>query len=103
MSGNSKLFIDYWYKNEMPFFGIPDPEHKLANLYRQRADIFKLGRMPALFVIAKEGRIRYRHYGNSMSAIPENKDLLSLLDDFNLDDFNKEKAMDSLIEEEKDA
>jgi peroxiredoxin Q/BCP len=72
MSRNPKHFIDYWYKNEIPFFGIPDAEHKLANLYGQKVDIFKLVRMPALFVIAKEGRIRYRHYGNSMSAIPEN-------------------------------
>jgi peroxiredoxin Q/BCP len=39
--------------------------------------------MPAMFVIDKQGKIRFRHYGNSMSDIPKDEDILSLLEDIN--------------------
>jgi peroxiredoxin len=78
---NVSSFTDYWHNHDMPFPGIPDPQHKVANLYGQKVDLLKLGRMPAMFVIDKEGRIRFRHYGNSMSDIPSNKNILSLLDE----------------------
>ncbi len=76
-------FTLYWISNNMPFTGIPDPKHIIANLYGQQVDIFKFGRMPAMFVIDKEGKIRFRHYGKSMSDIPLDKDILTLLDDLN--------------------
>jgi len=67
----------------MPFPGIPDPEHKIAGLYGQKVKFLKLGRMPALVIIDKRGRIRYGHYGESMSDIPTDDQLLSLLDELN--------------------
>ena len=39
----------------MPFTGIPDPKHKIADLYGQEVSITKLGRMPAQMVIDKQG------------------------------------------------
>ena len=78
-----KAFNAYWHTQKMPFVGIPDPEHKVAKLYGQQVKILKLGRMPALMVIDKKGNIRYRHYGNAMSDIPKNEDILSLLDELN--------------------
>ena len=80
---NAKDFAEYWQSRDMPFTGIPDPKHSIADLYSQRVDILKLGRMPAMFVIDKEGKIRFRHYGNSMSDIPKDEDILALLDDLN--------------------
>jgi peroxiredoxin len=80
---NPVAFAEWWRKENMPFTGIGDNEHVIANLYGQKVDPLKLGRMPALFVIDKEGKIRFRHYGNSMSDIPENDAVLSLLDDLN--------------------
>jgi peroxiredoxin Q/BCP len=79
----ARAFSDFWVSEKMPFIGIPDPGHTLAKLYGQEVNPFKMGRMPALIVIDKEGRIRYQHYGDSMSDIPSNKDILSLLDDLN--------------------
>jgi peroxiredoxin Q/BCP len=35
--------------------------------------------MPAQVVIDKEGKARFVHYGDSMSDIPENQELLDLL------------------------
>ncbi len=37
--------------------------------------------MPAQVLIDKAGVARFVHYGHSMSDIPENKDLLGLVDE----------------------
>lgn len=80
---DAAAFSSFWESREMPFTGIPDPKHKIGKLYGQKVDMLKLGRMPALFVIDKKGVIRYSHYGNSMSDIPPDHDVLALLDDLN--------------------
>jgi peroxiredoxin len=55
----------------------------VADQYYQEVNLFKLGRMPALFVIDQTGLIRYAHYGDSMSDIPTNQEVLELLDSKN--------------------
>ena len=67
----------------MPFVGLADHDHTVASLYGQQVSILKFGRMPALIVVDREGRIRYQHYGDSMSDIPLDETILSLLDDLN--------------------
>ena len=76
-------FADFWRSHKMPFPGIPDPRHEIAGLYGQKVNLLKLGRMPALVVIDKRGRIRYGHYGESMNDIPTDDEILSLLDELN--------------------
>jgi peroxiredoxin len=76
-------FSEYWEKENMPFTGIPDHSHKIANLYGQKVDLLKLGRMPAMAIVDKSGKIRYRHYGDSMSDIPEDREILAILDEMN--------------------
>ena len=68
----------------MPFIGLPDPEHTVAEVYRQEVNLLKLGRMPAVLIVDRQGRIQYQHYGRSMSDIPPNSELFTVLDD--LDD-----------------
>jgi peroxiredoxin len=80
---DTKAFSDFWIREKMPFTGIPDPRHSIAKLFGQKVNLLKLGRMPALIVIDKEGMIRYLHYGDSMSDIPSDEDILSLLDGLN--------------------
>jgi peroxiredoxin Q/BCP len=80
---NAKTFADWWHEHEMPFVGLPDPEHTVSKLYGQEVKIFKLGRMPAQLIIDKKGLIRYKHYGNSMSDIAENSELFAKLDQLN--------------------
>jgi len=80
---DTKTFSNFWRSEKMPFIGIPDPQHAIAKLFGQKVNILKMGRMPALMVIDREGKIRYQHYGDSMSDIPTDKEILSLLDDFN--------------------
>jgi len=78
-----KIFSRYWENERMPFIGLPDPRHVVADVYQQEWKIFKLGRVPALLVIDKKGRIRYQHYSESMSDIPANELVLGILDKIN--------------------
>jgi peroxiredoxin Q/BCP len=55
-------------------------------MYGQEWNLFKLGRVPALLLIDKAGRIRYQHYSSSMSDIPENSLVLAMLDIMNQPD-----------------
>ena len=80
---NQKAFAEWWHEHEMPFPGLADPDHSVSKLYGQEVKIFKLGRMPAQLIIDKNGLIRYKHYGNSMSDIAENSEILSKIDDLN--------------------
>ncbi len=76
-------FAYHWHTLQLPFIGLPDPDHIAADLYGQQVKLLKLGRMPALVVIDKAGRIRYSHYGASMQDIPANGKILTMLDELN--------------------
>jgi len=80
---NAAAFLRYWQENGLPFVGLPDPTHSVLKLYGQQINLFKLGRMPAQVVVDKKGMARFVHYGDSMSDIPENGELLALLDALN--------------------
>jgi peroxiredoxin len=79
----TKVFADWWHEHEMPFIGIADPGHIIAKMYGQQVKLTKLGRMPASFVIDKNGAIRYKHFGESMADIPLSQEMLLLIDDLN--------------------
>lgn len=67
----------------MPFIGVADLRSRVADRYAQEVNLFKLGRMPALFVIDKYGVIRFAHYGDAMSDIPANDTVLAVIDAIN--------------------
>jgi peroxiredoxin Q/BCP len=76
-------FREWWVEHEMPFVGLADPDHAVADLYGQETHLIKGGRMPARFVIDKLGLVRHQHYGGSMGDIPPNTEVLQLLDRLN--------------------
>jgi peroxiredoxin Q/BCP len=82
----TNAFADWWHKHNMPFVGVADPEHIIAKMFGQQVKLIKLGRMPGSLVIDKGGKIRYKHFGESMSDIPENQRILSLIDELNRQD-----------------
>ena len=84
---NAESFAKYFSKNRLPFMGLPDPKHSVLKLYGQEVKLFKFGRMPAQAIIDKEGIVRYVHYGKSMSDIPSNDELFSLIDEINRTEF----------------
>ncbi len=77
---SAEAFAEWWHNERMPFVGIADPKHVIARMYGQQVNPLKLGRMPAMIVIDKKGNVRFRHYGDSMSDIPTDEEVLSLLD-----------------------
>ena len=77
---DANVFAAYFTEHDLPFIGLPDPKASVLKLYGQEVNLFKLGRMPAQVVIDKDGMARFVHYGHSMSDIPENTEILALLD-----------------------
>jgi peroxiredoxin len=82
---DEQAFKEFWLKEKMPFPGIADPQHVIAKLYGQEVKILKMGRMPALFLVDREGLVRFRHHGKSMSDIPQDDAVLDLLQKLNLE------------------
>ena len=78
---DAAAFADYWRRESLPFVGLPDPGHRVLKLYGQQVKLFRLGRMPAQVLIDMAGVARFVHYGHSMSDIPENAEILALVDE----------------------
>ena len=74
-------FEQYWENENIPFIGLPDPDHRVARMYRQEVNLFKMGRMPFNCVIDTQGYVRFAHYGASMSDIPSSDDLFHVIDE----------------------
>jgi peroxiredoxin len=68
-----------WQIERYPFVGLADPKHSVAKLYGQEVNLFKLGRMPMMAVLDKQGRVAYEHHAASMSDIPSNETILQFL------------------------
>jgi len=83
---NKAAFQKYWQENSLPFIGLPDPKATVLKRYGQEVNLFKLGRMPAQVIVDKKGLVRYVHYGHTMSDIPDNCELLDLIDQLNRED-----------------
>ena len=80
---DASAFAEYWQRHDLPFIGLPDPAASVLKLYGQEVNLFKLGRMPAQVVIDRGGVARFVHYGHSLSDIPENDELLDIIDTLN--------------------
>jgi peroxiredoxin Q/BCP len=78
---SESAFQDYWKKEALPFIGLADPSHAVAKRFGQQVKLLKMGRMPAMMVIDRAGRVRYKHYGGSMSDIAPNREILAVLDE----------------------
>lgn len=72
-----------WQIEELSMVGLSDPGSMVADFYHQEVKIIRMGRLPALLVLDKEGIIRFLHYGKSMSDIPANPRVFQVLDEIN--------------------
>jgi peroxiredoxin Q/BCP len=80
---NASAFQAFFEKNQLPFLGLPDPEHSVLKLYGQQIKLFKFGRMPAQLLIDKNGIVKFVHYGHDMTDIPKPNDMLELIETLN--------------------
>lgn len=82
---DAAAFARYFQEHNLPFPGLPDPKHSLLKRYGQEIKLFKFGRMPAQVLVDRQGIVRYAHYGDAMSDIPPNEELLALIDGLQVD------------------
>jgi peroxiredoxin len=80
---SAQKFAKYFAENDLPFVGLPDPNHTVLKQYGQEIKLFKFGRMPAQVLVDKQGIARFVHYGNSMSDIPATEEIVAMLDEIN--------------------
>ena len=73
----------FWNQERLPFPGLVDAEHKVADEYGQKVSLLRMGRLPSLMVIDRDGNIAYAHQGGMMNDIPENREVLAVLDKLN--------------------
>ncbi len=77
---SADAFKKYWAKEQIPFVGLADPGHKVAKRYGQQVSLLKMGRLPALMVVDKKGRVRFTHYAENMRDYPTVREMYHVLD-----------------------
>lgn len=68
--------INYFEKNNLPFPGLTDSEHVVFDLYDVQSKLISIGQRPGLFIVDKEGLIKFAYVGFQQWEIPENKFVL---------------------------
>lgn len=76
-------FQRYWARENIPFIGLPDPDHTVAKMYRQEVNLFKLGRMPMNCIVDVNGFIRYIHYSANRKDYPDTEIFFNVIDELN--------------------
>lgn len=66
-----------------------DAKKKVNKMLKQEVKPLKLGRMPALLIIDKQGIIKYAYYSDEMSDIPENDEIFEVLQNIKWFGLNK--------------
>jgi peroxiredoxin Q/BCP len=72
----------YFETNEIPFPCLPDPDRTVFRLYDVKSAMVSLGQRPALFIVDKEGAVRYAHLGWQQWEIPSVDETLAQIDAF---------------------
>ena len=71
---------NYFHLHKLPFTCLPDPDRAVYRLYDVKSAMISLGQRPGLFVIDKEGIVRYAHLGWQQWEIPSVDETLRQLD-----------------------
>lgn len=77
---NAKKLEEKYARRYPVFF---DKTKEVMDLLKQEVSALKLGRMPALLIVDKKGIIQYAHYGDTMQDIPENEEIIEVLQKIN--------------------
>jgi len=70
----------YFEKNELPFAALPDPDREVYRQYDVNSKMISLGQRPGLFVIDKDGIVRFAYLGWQQWEIPSVDETLRELD-----------------------
>jgi peroxiredoxin Q/BCP len=70
----------YFEREDITFPCLPDPDRAVFRQYDVKSAMISLGQRPGLFVIDKEGIVRYAYLGFQQWEIPTVDDTLAELD-----------------------
>jgi peroxiredoxin len=70
----------YFEGNVIPFPALADPDRKVFRRYDVKTAMVSLGQRPGLFIIDKDGTVRYAHLGWQQWEIPTVDETLQELD-----------------------
>jgi peroxiredoxin Q/BCP len=70
----------YFETNKIPFPCLPDPDREVFRQYDVKSAMISLGQRPGLFVIDKDGIVRYAYLGWQQWEIPSVEETLAELD-----------------------
>ncbi len=74
---NAQKMEQKYAKDKFPI--LYDEKNRIAKILHQEIKLLKLGRLPGLLMVDKQGLIQYAYYSDNMSDIPKNRDLLEIL------------------------
>lgn len=69
---------NYFQKHPIPFTCLVDIQGDVYHQYEVKSALLSLGQRPALFVIDREGIVRYAYLGSQQWEIPSNKKVLEV-------------------------
>ena len=70
----------FFERESLPFTCLPDPDRKVFRMYDVKSAMISLGQRPGLFVVDKDGIVRYAHLGFQQWEIPSVDETLGELD-----------------------
>ena len=68
----------YFEKNCLPFLCLVDPNREIYDRYKVEARVLSLGQRPGLFILDRQGIVRYAYVGSQQWGIPGNAQVLDV-------------------------
>lgn len=75
---NAQTLESRYGKGKFPIYY--DETKEVPKELHQEWKLLKLGRMPALLILDKDGIVQYAYYSDSMKDIPENEKIFEILE-----------------------
>ncbi|MCH7483622.1 MAG: redoxin domain-containing protein [Chloroflexi bacterium] len=70
----------FFERESLPFTCLPDPDREVFRMYDVKSAMISLGQRPGLFIVDKDGIVRYAHLGFQQWEIPSVDETLAELD-----------------------
>ncbi len=78
VTGTQEAARDYFESHGHPFPCVVDPEHTVYDQYEVSSKLLSLGQRPALFIVDRQGIVRYAYLGWQQWEIPPNHEVLEV-------------------------
>lgn len=72
---------EYCTKHRIPFPCLADPKRAVFTLYDVQSRLWSLGQRPGLYIVDREGIVRFAYLGTQQWEIPTNQWVLERLDE----------------------